>query len=422
MKAIPVRLRARVASGLMSMGVGGLAGLLGIALLRQGAPRSGVFVAGLVSAVAGIALPLRGHLTSRPEMGSSIGVAPKTQQRLNLDATTAVFLLAAMALLLYAWLPDVALWVYMACSAGFAGGSLVRALTPAQPSLATGDRTAAVGVAEETVLVKLHPDGVSLPGALLAGMCFVALIGIANRAGVSPLIQAGLVVSLQVAAVIVVLSRIGSGPVMVLSEESIAVQGGLSKSSIPWGVVASVDLSEGSPIRGFPRALCVRSAADFDAVLSIRLGRIAPPEVVGPLLCEIFRHCPVSRIDAEVVLLYALSSRVAGHNAQASRGVRVKTLGVTDSAVRRILVSPSADSMVMSALFEYFSGNIEKARSHCTAGLALEPNAWDLLLCQALCERSLGEATEYRESLRASLEASPPPEVAPVLAHALEPS
>jgi hypothetical protein len=72
----------------------------------------------------------------------------------------------------------------------------------------------------------------------------------------------------------------------------------------------------------------------------------------------------------------------------------------------------------ITAPFEYFLGNVEKARAQCLAGLKAEPNAWELLLCRALCERALGDGASAGASMTVAAAADSPSEVAPVLAHA----
>ena len=126
-----------------------------------------------------------------------------------------------------------------------------------------------------------------------------------------------------------------------------------------------------------------------------------------------------SAVFVPVILLLALSRRVLRQRDGAKVAAEITRLTPSDPGIRALRESSGAMPGI-TAPFEYFIGDSEKARAQCAAGLSIEPNAWDLLLCRALCARSLGEEAAYRESLRATLEASPPPEVAPVLAHALE--
>jgi hypothetical protein len=153
-------------------------------------------------------------------------------------------------------------------------------------------------------------------------------------------------------------------------------------------------------------------------VIAFQPGNLHSPELVETVLFELVAHCPPERVDPEVILVLALSHRVDDSAIGAFAGA-VRPFDPHDPVVDRLLTQASTRAPAI-AIFEYFLGNIERARFLGVQGLSVEPGAWDLLLCRALCERSLGDAAAYRLSLAAALAASPPPEIAPVLACALE--
>jgi hypothetical protein len=167
----------------------------------------------------------------------------------------------------------------------------------------------------------------------------------------------------------------------------------------------------------FPRMLILRTDHVVEPSAFGRVGTViglqpgaGELETEVQYLTELIRRAPARIVDPEVPLLLGLALRLSARH--------MPSLNPADSTVRELLGHPTPENAPITAPFEYFLGNVGKAKDQCDAGMKAEPNAWDLLLCRALCERALGSEDAWRASMSAAAAADPPPEVGPVLAYA----
>jgi len=220
-------------------------------------------------------------------------------------------------------------------------------------------------------------------------------------------------------------------PSLEFTDWSVALKSPTVNSEVFWRDATSLSLARsvgGAKARPFPVAVVLKPEGRMNlgglgrggSILALQVGGDVEPEIEEQFVSELVRRTPAAIVDVELPVLHSMLRAIVSSRLLADDEAVSWRLNPADSGVQRGLRNADPRDAHITAPFEYFLGNIEKARRQCAAGLSLGPNAWDLLLCRALCERSLGDEAAYRELLRASLEASPPPEVALVLAHALE--
>jgi hypothetical protein len=218
---------------------------------------------------------------------------------------------------------------------------------------------------------------------------------------------------------IVFLRRVyGDKPYLEFSDSAVAFRAKAAPCEVLWRDATSLFVpAKFGAIKAklFPRILILRTDHVVEpsgfgrvgTVIGLQPGASTVPTEIQ-YVTELIRRAPARIVDPEVPLLLGLALRASGKG--------LESLNPADSAIRELLRHPAPEAAPVTAPFEYFLGNIEKGRAQCEAGLETEPGAWDLLLCRALCERALGDEAAWRASLVAALAASPPAEVAPVLA------
>jgi len=428
--------RLRVLLGLWSVVfVGGMAGLLGTALAEAGAPSAMLLITGAAAAACGIAVVVVSRGPARARVGRE---SAAQNRRLTANAITiAAGLLATGLVVTFLWVPVLLKWLlflYCAClAAGGGAAALVRPATEASLGKPIWRENTVAPHAEYAAAAEAHEAGprlvrvytnenrtrawsatLGLAAALVGsgGLAYTVIAGV----NLGVLIFYGAFAAALATAALLLPTASESEVVLGFTGEGVSVVGSRT-GALAWKAVERVDLQTSDPSLRRYRILSLRFDSPDERELRLHVRRVSA-EAMGAILTELLAHCPASAIDIEVPALDALTSSVIARNRRVA--TQVNTLVATDSVLHGILKRQEPQDASVTAPFEYFLGNIDKARAHCAAGLSLESNAWDLLLCRALCERSLGDEAAYRESLRAALEASPPPEVAPVLAHALE--
>lgn len=238
---------------------------------------------------------------------------------------------------------------------------------------------------------------------------------------------AGLLPILPFGAFVLYLRSVSIQPVpaVELSNHGVVLLNSGSATRIDWSSVTRVRLMreyDGAAVEPFP-ALVIEGAGARHMPpdrIALQPAGFPTPEVLQQCLFELLGDCPRGTLDVEVALLLGLVQRIVLQREQAHQGEAITAVSPIERTVLLMRRANAASTAPVIAPFEYFLGNVEKARGQCVMGLASEPRAWDLLLCKSLCERALGDDGAYRILLGGALEASSRVDLAAVLVHALD--
>jgi hypothetical protein len=204
--------------------------------------------------------------------------------------------------------------------------------------------------------------------------------------------------------------------VLEMSADGIVLRNGIQDQRMPWQGIGRVfaPRSYGQvQVEPFPALIVMESAqrgagtsAHDPESMAVQPGQFASLDELRGVLERLLSNSPPATVHPDVALLYALALR-AQDLAQQEDAVDAAALDPGHVLVRRWLASASPENAGVTAPFEYFLGNEEKALGQCADGLKLAGTAWDLLLCRSLCEQALGHSEQAADSLKAAVAAAP---------------
>jgi hypothetical protein len=204
-----------------------------------------------------------------------------------------------------------------------------------------------------------------------------------------------------------------AGSFLTFTNDRVESMGGFPVSDIYWNQVARVDCRLHDLSEGGQRMVVLhsKSGTQNDSI-TIQVARVRPPEALAAALSEILLRCDPSVIELDILALWALAIRVDRFNVTAAPSEKITTFALYAGARRSLSHSTNPDARAIAALSAYMASRREEALS----GVSSDGGeAWDMVLCEALCLAKADDPAGGSSRLKKVLAASPPIEVTRVL-------